>query len=75
MLTPEFVFTQNLIFLCELKPHAKFWNPTISPSGRKVTAAEREREEEKKTALIVDSAHKPLGPINHPDVLQLHHEP
>jgi hypothetical protein len=33
---------------CEIKPHAKFQNPTITPAGRKVTRAEeREREEEK----------------------------
>jgi hypothetical protein len=42
---------------------SKFQNPTITPSGRKVTTSERE----KKTPLIVDtqfcdSARKPLGP-------------
>ena len=31
----EILFTPNLIFL--LKTHAKFRNPTIIPSGRKVT--------------------------------------
>ena len=31
-------------FFCDLKPHAKFQNPTIPHSGRKVTAAERKRE-------------------------------
>ena len=36
----------------KLKPHAKFWNPAITPSGRKVTQAEEERE---KTPLIVDT--------------------
>jgi hypothetical protein len=30
--------------LCDLKPHGKFRNPTITPSGRKVTAAERKRK-------------------------------
>ena len=40
----EFFFTPNLIF-CELKPHAKFWNPTITPSGRKVTRRREERRE------------------------------
>ena len=45
-------------FFCDLKPHSKFWNPTITPSGRKVSGGE-----EKKTPLIVDSARKPLGPI------------
>jgi hypothetical protein len=38
-----FSLTQNLIFCCELKPHAKFRNPTITPSGRKVTLEERRR--------------------------------
>jgi hypothetical protein len=27
-----------------LKPHAKFEDPMITPSGRKVTSAERRRE-------------------------------
>jgi hypothetical protein len=31
-------------FLCDLKPHAKFHNPWITPAGRKVTWAEREKE-------------------------------
>ena len=30
-------------FFCELKPHAKFWTPMITPSARKVTAGEREK--------------------------------
>ena len=33
----------NLIFF-DLKPHAKFEDPMITPSGRKVTEAERRRE-------------------------------
>ena len=33
-------------YICrELKPHGKFQNPTITPSGRKVTQGEREEEE------------------------------
>jgi hypothetical protein len=47
--SPEFVFTPNLIFFCELKPHAKFRNPTITPSGRKVTSGERREREKKQT--------------------------
>ena len=35
-------------FFLELKPHAKFQTPTITLSGRKVTGAEREEEEEKR---------------------------
>jgi hypothetical protein len=34
----------NLIFFCDLKPDAKFQSPTITPSGRKVTGAEREKK-------------------------------
>ena len=57
----------QILFFCELKPNAKFQNPTINPSGRKVTQGEEEEEREK-TPLIVDtylrdSARKPLGPI------------
>ena len=36
--------TPPLIFFCDLKPHAKFQNPTITPSGRKVSVGEEERE-------------------------------
>ena len=42
----------------ELKTHAKFQNPTITPSVRKVSEAEerkKEKEEEKKKTLIVDT--------------------
>ena len=42
-------------FFCELKPHAKFWNPTITPSGRKVTRRREREREEKITPLIVDT--------------------
>ena len=41
-------------FFGDLKPHAKFGNPTITPSGRKVTTSE-EKEEREKTPLIVDT--------------------
>ena len=34
-------------FFCDLKPHAKFGNPTITPTRRKVTISE-EREKERK---------------------------
>jgi hypothetical protein len=39
---------QNLInwvpqIICELKPLSKFQNPTITPSGRKVTGSARKR--------------------------------
>ena len=38
---------QKILFFCDLKPHAKFGNPTITHSGRKVTRRrEREREGE-----------------------------
>ena len=37
---PICFFTPNLIFLCDLKPHAEFGNLTITPSDRKVTTSE-----------------------------------
>jgi hypothetical protein len=33
----RFFFTPNLILFCDLKLHAKFRNPTITPSWRKVS--------------------------------------
>ena len=42
-------------FCCDSKPHAKFQDPTITPSGRKVSEAERKKERERKNALIVDT--------------------
>ena len=39
---PTFVYPKSY-FYCDLKPHGKFQNPTITPSGRKVTGAEREK--------------------------------
>ena len=44
-LMPTIVYHKSYFF-CEVKPHAKFQNPTITPSGRKVTSGE-EREREK----------------------------
>ena len=40
---PIFFLTPNLIF-CNLKPHSKFQNPTITPSGRKASVGEEKRE-------------------------------
>ena len=37
---PPIFFPPQILFLCELKPHAKFYNPMITPSGRQVTGAE-----------------------------------
>jgi ribosomal protein L34 len=39
---PIFFLPQFIFF--DLKPHAKFWNPMITPSGRKVTLSERRRK-------------------------------
>jgi hypothetical protein len=47
------LFPLKSYIFCELKPHATFWNPTITPSGRKVTGAERRRR--RKNAI--DSGH------------------
>ena len=35
----------QILFFCYFKPHAKFQNPTITPSVRKVSEAERKKEE------------------------------
>ena len=48
----------QLLFLCELKPHAKFQEPMITPSGRKVNKAGRkvnkaERKKKEKKILCV----------------------
>jgi hypothetical protein len=39
-------------FLCDLKPHGKFWNTKITPSGRKVTRRKREREKQNNAVNI-----------------------
>jgi hypothetical protein len=39
---PRISFNQKSFFFCELKPHAKFQNPTIAPSGRKVCGTEKQ---------------------------------
>ena len=55
--SPRFLFTPNLIFLCDLKPHAKFQNPTITPSGRKVSEAERRRKKEEREKNAFNREH------------------
>ena len=47
---PPNLFYPKPYFLCDLNPHSKIRNPTITPSGRKVSGGE-----EKKTPLIVDT--------------------
>ena len=42
--SPKFIFTSKLFFFCDSKPHAKFHNRMITPSGRKVIQAERKRK-------------------------------
>jgi hypothetical protein len=51
---PPKLFYLNSYFLFDLKPHAKFQNPTIIPSERKLSEAERKKKEKEKT-LIVDT--------------------
>ena len=46
ILTTFRFFRPKSYFLCDLKPHAKFQNPTITPSWRKVSEG-KEREEKK----------------------------
>ena len=51
---PTNFVSHHFYFFCDLKPHTKFQNHTITSSGRKVTRAERERKrKEEKTPLIV----------------------
>ena len=38
--SPKCVFNSKSYFWCDLKPHAKFRNPTITPSWRKVSVGE-----------------------------------
>jgi hypothetical protein len=40
----DFIFTPNLSFF-DVKPHAKFRNPTITPSGRKECGGEKNKLE------------------------------
>ena len=47
---PQILFHPKTYFFCDLKPRAKFCNPTITPSGRKVT-----RQKKRKTPLIVNT--------------------
>ena len=39
---PDFFYPKSYFF-GDLKPHAKFWNPMITPSWRKVSVGEREK--------------------------------
>jgi hypothetical protein len=62
---PQNILYPKSYLFCELKPHAQFWNPTITPSGRKET---RQRERKRNSPFIVDTlfrdiARKSLGPI------------
>ena len=46
-------FPPQILYFCDLKPRTKFQNATITPTGRKVSVAEKKRE--KKTPLLVDT--------------------
>ena len=35
--SPQFLFYPKSCFFCDVKPHVKFRNPTITPTGTKVT--------------------------------------
>jgi hypothetical protein len=50
--SPYFCSHTESYFFCNLKAHAKFWNPMITPSGRKVMQGKERRE---KTPFIVDT--------------------
>jgi hypothetical protein len=44
----KYFFYPKSYFFCDLKPHAKFWNHTITPSGRKICGGEKKKEKEEK---------------------------
>ena len=43
----KFSLSPQILFFCELKPHAKFQNPRTSHSRRKLTQGGRKKDEEK----------------------------
>jgi hypothetical protein len=51
--SPNFWLSKSY-HICDLKPHKKFQNPMITPSGRKVTTGERKE----KMPFIVDTKSK-----------------
>ena len=55
-LTPCFI--PNLFFWGDFKPHAKFLNPTITPSGRKVTTSERDKRRKFPLTMMGVLAHR-----------------
>ena len=54
---PLIFFYPKTYFFCDFKPIAKFWNPTITPSGRKVITSEREKERENEKKNAINSGH------------------
>ena len=42
---PIFFFITNLLIFCDLKPHAKFQKPKITPSGRKASVGEEKKSQ------------------------------
>jgi hypothetical protein len=53
-------FLTQILFFCDLEPHAKFRNPMITPSGRKVFG----RENKKIITNIVDTSFRSDQNIN-----------
>ena len=49
---PTNFLSPQILFFVWLKTLCKIWNPTISPSGRKVTGAERGRKKEKNAVNV-----------------------
>jgi hypothetical protein len=48
------ILLPKILFFSDLKPHAKFQKPKITPSGRKV---KEEEEERKKAKNAINSRH------------------
>ena len=65
---PHFFSYPKSYFFGDLKPHAKYQNPRTTPSGRKVTQADRKKEKERREKNAIHSGHlvqyktcKPFG--------------
>jgi hypothetical protein len=45
---PRILLHPNSYFFCDSRPHIKFQNPTLTPSGRKISRQKERREKEEK---------------------------
>ena len=45
-------YVVKILFFCDFNPHVKFQNSTITPSGRKVSEAERKKKKERQEGFL-----------------------